>query len=219
MSTSEVMSASYYLSCLWPGLPELWWRGRMASLPLAIAFCLALNSFFVFGWIYPGWLSGGLFWMATLVGVAVWGYYVVRGLRELPELIHPRKVSEEPDRFREAHAAYLRGDWEAAEKLLTSVLAIEPRDPPALLLLCSVYRHLDQLDHATVLINEISRLEVADPWWVEVETERKRIRRAMAAEEESKNKTKSDARENPANHDAALSENAADMTADRAAAA
>ena len=115
--------------------------------------------------------------------------------------------------------SYLRGDWEAAEKLLTSVLAIEPRDPPALLLLCSVYRHLDQLDHATVLINEISRLEVADPWWVEVETERKRIRRAMTAEEESKNKTKSDARENPANHDAALSENAADMTADRAAAA
>ncbi|EMI17049.1 putative membrane protein [Rhodopirellula maiorica SM1] len=191
----------------------------MASLPLAIAFCLALNSFFVFGWLYPNWISGGLFWMATLVGVTVWGFYVVRGLRELPELIHPRKASEEPDRFGEAHAAYLRGDWEAAEKLLTSVLAIEPRDPPALLMLCAVYRKLDQLDHATVLINEISRLEVADPWWVEVETERKRIRRAMAAEAESKDRTKSDARENPANDEAAPPEDAADMTEDRATAA
>ncbi|WP_146595076.1 hypothetical protein [Novipirellula galeiformis] len=209
------MSASYYLSCLWPGLPELWWRGRLASLPLAIGFCLALNSFFVFGWLYPGWLSGGLFWMATLVGAAVWGFYVIRSIRELPELIHPRKVSEEPDRFEEARAAYLRADWEAAEELLTSVLAVEPRDPPALLMLCSVYRHLSQLDHATVLINEISRLEVADPWWVEVETERKRIRRAVAAEAETGNESNQDVRD----RDAKRHPNAADMTAESAAAA
>ena len=47
--------------------------------------------------------------------------------------------------FPQARTAYLRGDWAEAEGLLTDVLAIEPRDPPALLLLTGVYRHTGRL--------------------------------------------------------------------------
>ena len=31
------MEARYYVTCLWPGLAELWWRGRLSGLPAAVA--------------------------------------------------------------------------------------------------------------------------------------------------------------------------------------
>ncbi len=198
------MNSNHYLTCLWPGLPEVWWRGQLASLPLAIGFGALLNLFLVLGWLYPDWIPSGLFWMGTLIGVVTWGYFVLRNLRGLAELIHPRVISKAPDRFPEAHVAYLKGNWELAEELLTGVLAIEPRDPPALLMLCAVYRQLSQVDHAAVLLSEVSRLEVSDAWWVEIEAERKRIRRALAQEESSGEENSS---------------SAADMTGPQAAAA
>ncbi|TWT82428.1 hypothetical protein CA13_38910 [Planctomycetes bacterium CA13] len=206
------MSASLYLSCLWPGLPEIWWRGRLASLPLAIGFALAVNLFLIVGWIYPDWLSGGLFWMGTLVGFGVWGYYVARGLRELPELISPRTVSEEPDRFGDAHLAYLKGEWQSCENYLTTVLAIEPRDPPALIMLCAVYRHQGRYEDADLLLGEISRLEVADAWWVELDAERRRLRRQIAAKSESEEHPKTDQNEKQnASNPADLTDSAANL--------
>ena len=79
--------------------------------------------------------------------------------------------------------AYLSGKWEEAEGLLTDVLAIEPRDPPALLLLTGVYRHTGRLEAAQLLLREISRLEIADDWSLEIETESERWKRAVAAKE------------------------------------
>ncbi len=178
------MGASYYLTCLWPGLPELWWRGRLSSIPTAVAFALALNMMLIVRYRYPEWLSGGLVTLAFWVGLVIWGMFVYRSVRELPELITPRAVCDEPDVFPEAHAAFLRGEWEAAEDYLNEVLAIEPRDPPALLLLTSVYRHQDRLESAQALLDEIRKLEVADRWWLEVEAESKRLDRAMAALDE-----------------------------------
>ena len=179
------MSTSHYLTCLWPGLPELWWRGRLSSLPLAFGFGILVNAFLIFGWIYPGWIPSILFWLGTFLGCCAWAFYVIRSVGELPELIAPRAVSDRPDRFTEAQTAYLRAEWTEAEKLLTEVLAIEPRDPPALLILCAVYRHQGRLGDAEVLIDEVSKVEIADAWWIEVETERKRIRWAIAARDEA----------------------------------
>ena len=61
------------------------------------------------------------------------------------------------------------------------MLAIEPRDPPALLLLTGVYRHTGRLEAAELLLREVSRLEVADAWVLEIETESKRLTRAVEA--------------------------------------
>ena len=60
-----------------------------------------------------------------------------------------------------------------------------PFNPPALLLLTGVYRHTGRLEAAEVLLQEISRLEVADGWLLEIETESKRLARAVEAENES----------------------------------
>src|SRR6056297_1986126 len=109
------MEAKYYATCLWPGLPELWWRGRLASLPAAIAFTLALNFTLITRYIYPQWLPAGLVSMAFWIGLVAWVVYVARSMRELPTLLVPRQVSDQPDRFPEAHAAFLAGNWSEAE--------------------------------------------------------------------------------------------------------
>ena len=173
------MEARYYLTCLWPGLAELWWRGRLSGLPAAVAFALAFNLYLVARYLYPQWIATGLVSIGFWVGLLVWIFYVVRGVRELPGLIAPRTVCEQPDRFPDARTAYLRGDWAEAEGLLTDVLAIEPRDPPALLLLTGVYRHTGRVEAASLLLREIRRLEIADHWWLEVEAENRRLERAV----------------------------------------
>jgi thioredoxin-like negative regulator of GroEL len=157
----------------------MWWRGRLAGLPAAVCFALAFNLFLVARYLYPQWIAGGLVSLGFWVGSLVWIFCVVRSIRELPTLIRPRAVSEQPDRFPEARTAYLRGAWAEAEGLLTDVLAIEPRDPPALLLLTGVYRHTGRLEAASILLREIRRLEIADHWWLELDAESRRLEQAV----------------------------------------
>ncbi|TWU50990.1 hypothetical protein Poly51_42830 [Rubripirellula tenax] len=180
------MEVQHYLTCLWPGMPELWWRGRLSALPLAVGFAIALNAVLVTRYIFPEWLSGGLVSMAFWIGVLVWGFYVAKSVRELPGIVAPRKVSDEPDRFAEAHQAFLRGDYSEAESLLNQVLAIEARDPPALLLLSGVYRHTDRFESAELLLAEIRRLEVSDRWFLEIQAEASRLKRALERKEKPK---------------------------------
>ncbi|MDB4624518.1 tetratricopeptide repeat protein [Rubripirellula sp.] len=166
-------------------MAELWWRGRLSALPAAIAFTLIVNLILVARYLYPGWIHSGLVSLAFWGGLIALFFYILRTARELPALINPRDTCEEPDQFPEARIAYLGGRWEEAEGLLTDVLAIEPRDPPALLLLTGVYRHTGRLEAAVLLLREISRLEAADDWRLEIETESKRLTRASEAENTS----------------------------------
>jgi hypothetical protein len=173
-----------YLSCLWPGLPELWWRGRLSALPTAIAFALAVNALLIARFIYPEWLTLSLVRIAGWVGLIAWFYCTIKNIRELPGLIHPRKISDKPDRFADAHFAFLRSDWARAEMLLKECLAVEERDPPALLLLAAVYRHTGQLELARCCIDTLRITEAADRWWLEVDAEEKRLLRDQAYRDE-----------------------------------
>lgn len=196
------MESMHYLTCVWPGLPELWWRGRLSAFPVAAGFAIAVNFVLITRFLYPEWLPSGLTAMAFWVGIIAWGFLIVRSVRELPELVAPRAISEAPDEFPAAHTAYLRGDWSLAERHLNEVLAIEHRDPPALLMLAAVYRHTDRLESAELLMTEIGRLEAADSWFLEVSTERKRLDLAFAVGEEELNSDSEKSNENgPASPD------------------
>ena len=177
------MPRQYYLTCLWPGLPELWFRGQLTSLPIAIAFAAALNAVLVTRYVYPGILPTAISSMAFWIGGALWFICGLHAMRELPLLVCPREVSEEPDRFAEAHSAYLTGDYVLAEDAIGEVLAIEARDPPALLILVGIYRHTDRLDAAEILLQEIRRTEAADRWFLEVSLEEKRLSRQFEQNE------------------------------------
>ncbi|MCC9604171.1 hypothetical protein LOC67_26760 [Stieleria sp. JC731] len=173
------MDARKYLTCFWPGLSELWWRGRLSALPAAIAFGVGLNAYLILKYLFPTWLDPTLVRSAFWVGAIVWIYWSLKSIRELPALIAPREATQTPDHFPEAQAAYLSGDWEKAESLLLQVLRVESRDPPALLLLSSVYRYLERPQHSLALLAEISRLEVGDHWHIELQAELARAERML----------------------------------------
>ena len=65
------------------------------------------------------------------------------------------------------------------------MLAIAPKDPPALLLLASLYRKTSRLDAANLLLREMRRLEVAESWWLEIEAEQQRIKDQMSREQDT----------------------------------
>jgi hypothetical protein len=215
------MEAKYYATCVWPGLAELWWRGRLSALPSALAFTIAFNLFLVARFLYPQWIAGGLVSLGFWVGLFLWVFCVVHSVRDLPALIAPRAVSQEPDRFPEAQTAYLQGQWSAAEGLLTDLLAIEPRDPPALLLLTGVYRHTGRPEAASLLLQELRRLEFADPWWLEIDGEGRRIERTVGetgGESPAGDRSEKEASENRTG-DRIAGKAAADLTAGRGNAA
>jgi len=177
LAKSIEVSRKLYLTCLWPGLPELWWRGRLAALPTALAFAAAFNLLLVARFVYPEWLAMGLVRIAGWVGFAVWVVLVVKSTQQLQGLISPRAVSDQPDRFVDAHVAYLQGRWGEAEALFAECLAVENRDPPALLLLAGAYRKSRRWEAAERLLEEIRLTEAADRWWLEVAAEAKRLER------------------------------------------
>ena len=160
-------------------MSELWWRGRLSALPTAVAFAAVVNALLIAKFIYPGWLSGALVALACWIAVAAWVVLTVRSFRELPLLLAPRQVSDQPDRFAEAQLAYLTGNYALAEEALTAGLSIEPRDPPALLLLAAVLRHTGRLNAADALLTEIPKLEAAAAWNLEWESERARLERDL----------------------------------------
>ncbi len=179
MQANETLLRRHYLTCLWPGMTELWWRGQLSGLPTAIVFAIALNLLLITRFLYPEWLSGLVVRLACWVGVAAWAFFVIRSFKELPEILTPREVSDEPDRFPDAQHAYLVGDWKTAETCLMNVLAIEPRDPPALLLLSGVYRHTQRSESARLVMQELGRLEIGDTWALEIDAESRRIDREL----------------------------------------
>ncbi len=174
----------HYLTCLWPGMAELWWRGRISALPAAIAFAAVVNALLVAKFIYSDWVSGGLVMLAYWVVGAAWLVLTIRSIRELPLLLTPRRASEEPDPFPEAQIAFLRADYLESEKLLNSTLQIEPRDPPSLLLLSAIYRHTGRLHASQLLLAEVRKLEVADRWELEFAAEQVRVQRAIESRNE-----------------------------------
>ncbi len=174
----------HYLTCLWPGMAELWWRGRISALPAAIAFAAIVNALLVAKFIYSDWLSGGLVMLACWVAAAAWLVLTIRSIRELPLLLTPRQASDQPDPFPEAQGAFLRADYVEAEKLLNETLSIEPRDPPALLLLSAIYRHTGRLHASQLLLAEVRKLEVADHWELEFAGEQSRLQRDIQARQD-----------------------------------
>lgn len=181
---TQSITLKHYWTCLWPGLSELWWRGRLSALPAAIAFAAVVNVLLVARFVYSQWMSGALVWLACWVVAAAWLVLTIRSIRELPLLLTPRAVSDEPDRFPDAQTAYLRGDYAAAEEALTAVLAIEPRDPPALLLLAGVYRHSGRLQAAEMLLQGMAKLDVTATWETQWRCEFDRLDRAKTPDEE-----------------------------------
>lgn len=171
------MRPATFLTCLWPGLAPLWWRGRFVGLVEAVAFSLGLNLLLAATFIWPewiaktwttlGWSSWGVFWL-----VACW-----RSIKQLPTLVDSKPDAASEALFTQAQTEYLKGHWYDAEKLLQTLLRKRPRDVEAHLLLATLYRHDHRLEQAGVTLDRLEQLDGAGRWYLEILTERQRLKR------------------------------------------
>ncbi len=166
-----------WMTCLWPGLPQLWHLGTWWGLALAVGFAVALNvlvlaSFVWVEWFNPGflrlaWGCLGLVWFSSAVLSAWFGV----GLS-------PRKAATAEAMFREALNEYLKENWFEAERILAGLLQAHPRDVEGRLLLATLLRHNRRYEAALEQLTRLELLRDAQTWAREIAVERQWIAEA-----------------------------------------
>jgi hypothetical protein len=169
-----------WIACLWPGLPQAWRLGSLRGLGLAIAFAAGLNLALVCSLVWQRWPIASLPAGSTAAIAWVWvlGLWIV-GIRWTAgnwRHLCPPKPAADPktdDWFRDAQHEYLKGHWIEAEGLLTRLLARQPADLEARLLLASVQRRNKQREQARRTLTELQ--PIAGRWQREIEAELKQL--------------------------------------------
>jgi hypothetical protein len=163
------------VTCLWPGLAPLWWRGQWSGLVAAIAFAAGLNLLLTATFVWPAWFASpapALGWVAL---IGVWLVACWRNWHKLPTLVDDRIDAPAQALFVQAQTEYLKGNWYDAEKLLQQLFHRRPRDIEGLLLQATLLRHTRRLDDARQTLDRLERLNGAARWYSEIAQERQRI--------------------------------------------
>jgi hypothetical protein len=169
---------------LWPGLAELWLRGSVWGLSTALAFAFSLNfallATFAPDRVGPRIGGEGGIWTAVLAWVFVLSFWIVgvrTGLRTATRSKgSSAKIDPEVEAgFVAAQQEYLRGHWIEAETLLRQLLAANPHDCEAKLLLASVERRSGRPNDARCTLEQLADVSSAGRWRQEIEREIARI--------------------------------------------
>jgi Tetratricopeptide repeat len=169
------MRRTRWLLFLWPGLPQLWWRGAWSALAAAVGFALALDMALLATWVWSEllaasvrpfvWPTLGLVWVGGLAATA-W-----RGLSAAAAA----DVGQREDLFPRTLGEYLRGNWLEAEILCRRLIERDAGDAEALLLLATVLRHARRSDEARTTLDQLRRLDAAEGWKREIDDEMERL--------------------------------------------
>ena len=156
-----------WLTCLWPGLAELWLVGSWSGLVQALGFAALLNGALAITLVWTELIGPELrfaWWTAIasywLMGVwSAWRYTLAR-------------PQPDGDLFSSAVSEYLQGNWFAAESLLQQLLKADTRDIEAQLMLASLFRRTSRLPEARAALDRLSRSRGAEKWELEIKRER-----------------------------------------------
>lgn len=172
------MQGSSLFTCLWPGLPRLWWRGDWRALLTAIGFAAALNFALVTSFLWPqslpslvegiGWVVILVFWLA-----AAW-----QGRQYLPEPSGKAGNRENQDLFIRAQEEYLKGHWYEAETLCRQLLKQTEMDVETRLMLATLCRRTGRFQDGSRELAKLERMDEANKWALETARERSLLERA-----------------------------------------
>ena len=165
------------LTCLWPGLARLWFRGEWTGLLTACAFAALVNGLVAATLLWSEVAPDPLRWSAWLVASLWWIAAAVLTLRNLREIASATSGDPHQGLFVAAQREYLRGNWIEAEANLRKLLRRAPRDVESLLLLATIFRRTQRHDDARQQLQQLSRLDAARRWQTELRTERELLRR------------------------------------------
>jgi len=169
------MRSARWLLYLWPGLPQLWWRGAWSALAAAVCFAIALDVALLATWYWSELLAASLrpfVWpMLSLVWVGGMAGTAWRGLSAAAA----SDANEREDLFPRTLGEYLRGNWLEAEILCRRLVERDAGDAEALLLLATVLRHSGRLNEARSALAQLLRLDAAAAWEQEIREELARL--------------------------------------------
>jgi hypothetical protein len=162
------MTMLRWITVLWPGLPQLWLRGEVSALGLAIGFSALLNLSILSTWGWTELLSLPLL-LVSWCGVAlIWLVSLVGGVVQLPRLCSVSAFDPTGDLFRAAQGEYLRGNWFEAELALNQLLERNPSDADARLMLATLLRRIGQPSEAAENLRRLAKSVGADKWQLEI---------------------------------------------------
>jgi hypothetical protein len=165
------------LTCLWPGLPRLWFRGDWTGLLSAGGFAAIVNFLVITTLLWPEIAPGPLCAVGCVFAVLWWGVGLVLSLREWPQIMAATDDDPYQGLFIAAQTEYVKGNWIVAEAHLRKLLRRRPRDVESLLLLAAIARRTDRFDEARAQLQNLARLEAAARWQTEIRCERELLRR------------------------------------------
>ena len=162
-----------WITCLWPGLPRLWWRGDGQALLGALAFAAAVNLGLLSTLVWSDSLPSGLSAAGWIAIGAVWIGCAVHGWRLLPVLRGADPSQAREDLFVRAQSEYLNRHWLEAEELLQRLLADQDQDAEGRLMLATLYRHTGRAAEAADCLRRLERMDGGQRWGLEIARERR----------------------------------------------
>ena len=169
-----------WVAYLWPGLPQMYRQGSWSALALAVGFAALVNLALAASLLWSELFAAGVrnaVWMAVVLlwggsaGLAYWWD------RRYPT---PFRGSAAEDAFPEALDHYLKGNWFEAEHVLRGLLAENPRDLEAGLLLATLFRRTGRPREAETELNRLERYQGSEKWALEIGRERQLLHEARS---------------------------------------
>jgi len=167
------MHAARWATCLWPGLPRLWFEGSWAALGCALAFAALFNFCLLSSFIWTEWVASGLRSGSWAVAGAMWGVSLLTNVCWLAQPDAPSAGAIAGDLFPQALDEYLRGHWYEVEQLCRRLLGADQADVEASLLLASTLRRGGRHGEAREQLAALLRLDGAARWEHEIGVELK----------------------------------------------
>jgi hypothetical protein len=191
--SSGLDSKWLWLSCLWPGLPPLWWQGAWSGLAMAVGFALLVNLLLLTSLVWTELLGTGLLLVAWMAAGVFWSVSVASSVRWCRQHRVKSAIQPAEDLFPLALGEYLQGNWFQVEVLCNQLLARNPRDAEAKLLLASTSRQTGKFDEARERLADLQRFDSAARWEWEIEQELERVTedQEQSATEESMTRSSS----------------------------
>ena len=167
----------HFMTALWPGLPDVWRRGGLRGLLIAVLFSAVVNIGLIITFVYPLPQLGPAWVLPAAVGLLVLFFWISAMLLAGSVAAGESRSDPQADAsLKEAQTHYLKGDWREAEATLNALLSRQSSDVEARLLLACVHRRAGRLDKAAELLDSLSRDPAADLWKFEIKHEISRLK-------------------------------------------
>lgn len=170
---------------LWPGLLLISRDGSWLGLAIAVGFTALLNLALASSILWSELFTEGLRSLIWAVVGGIWAVSAIFASRWDSRKARPQNPSPREDSFALAMDHYLKGNWFEAEYVLSGLLAANPRDVDAALMLATLWRHTGRFDEAIEGLDRLERCEDAQKWLWEIGRERDLVRQAQTRRAEA----------------------------------